>query len=1505
MSNPFSIEDANVIQILTDVPIKEQVFMENSIMSLNKEQIKIEMTNLLYELYKNNVGKHVDLFEKLFASKARVDFDSLLPAVTYRQYAYYDDPEFNPDEQIEDATQVKYVPLQDFLAQLRSILKSKDMNYEATMARLGKFLQPFTTLEGVEGARELKAARDTESVRMFFDRRRPMRLLENEVVQMVGHFNVVHPYKLDVHETFDVMEYVQQLHDVKEGERVHVVFNDFVFHGKKVIGNAEGVVKKKRGSKITVDVRQGDNVSTLSIDLENMSNHAYVYSKEYAGTRYTYKMKDLMTKNILFKNLGDHKAFVLPQTPSQILYVLNNDDDMHLNIQSINAILHKYVDINDLPSSFGDIIKALVSRRYPPLIHSRNIAFSQTRPIQTAFLKHAEVPHHFKDTYIDTDVLRFKHLHASFHKEYAYMLQRLQKYVKRLQKSASSHQYMLKGEQDKLMKALATAARSSSETSNASPLKQFMFSKIYESLDELTSDNNKVIYFDKDLDPTQYGFKTKLEAYDDVEARLRDELSKLYKSRDLEFEVRSIMKGRRKVREGDHCVLVTPFYDYVYVRRKVEGQYAWIKITKLPFKFCKDDVALYTNMIQEDMHVFDYYDQTCKNLKNVIENTKFNLLKQKLSYIEEALHMHENIDDVREVLESDIQQHITMCMFGKRCGSAGETDSQFLAKLDDDSYMPSVADFVRLANITSRREDDAFIKKMQDDTYQPSMDDMVRFHALTTEREREREALKLSGVDVDVDYDEYEGDISEGEEDDLRLVFADQDHYETMRDDGEVRKRDVLLEDVSPIREVIDILNAFMGISFEPSDYEYLEHYISQQDKCVMSKDEIQQRLAVKKKELRKSINQKLYDTNEEYRKKADVLVEKKLDELNTQLVSDLYYNISVSCIACLTLYIMVKYPETTIKDIYPSCVKMMSYFGYPLVETASQRTLTKYVTCILKNIISPNDVRFTKLGALSVDDIYTQVVKKIDAILKEDGQLKLRVELNKPRLKAGFSKGDSDDEDAYAHTMTGFLPTFDFEDKRTSHPIVKYLKTLNTIIKSSKHLRVSALHLPLLMNACCLEQLSPNMSYYSFFESHTKASEYAQHKKDLKVKGTRPNAYARPPFKALLQRMHADVKTKEEVLQFQKMHHVTYQVSQEDNATMQDVATLEKFIERNEGLKDDIMWQGIADAYDQEDFWDETVYSRIVSLSDMITAFVKSNASLQNNQYLDLFKNTIVLLSDFGAVSDIKHVMLTFMKNTIRKVLANIAHRVKVEDAKKNGDEPPKVEDLSTMMKVRIAFLRNTAVDTSFLKEVAVKYLQGLELLEFAGDDVKTFAVLQYVFLMSLYSILVGGIVGQLDHGGEVDDALLIEISLTSTGLQKQKASLYADLVYLLIEQLITIVTENMIQTSAVSKKVEELREKKKESLMAMYKADDEERQLQMVLKKIGVDSWHDVGTEADEYVDMAAGVWQGQDISKVQNQREEDENYKIGDYPGENGDADEYAEDYPSQFVFESVRD
>jgi predicted sulfurtransferase len=117
------------------------------------------------------------------------------------------------------------------------------------------------------------------------------------------------------------------------------------------------------------------------------------------------------------------------------------------------------------------------------------------------------------------------------------------------------------------------------------------------------------------------------------------------------------------------------------------------------------------------------------------------------------------------------------------------------------------------------------------------------------------------------------------------------------------------------------------------------------------------------------------------------------------------------------------------------------------------------------------------------------------------------------------------------------------------------------------------------------------------------------------------------------------------------------------------------------------------------------------------------------------------------------------------------------------------------------------------------------------------------------------------------------------------------------ILERLNEHLSLNDTDNDKITKRVEELREKRKQAMMATYSDDEELRRLQVQLKSMGLTMAipSDNGIEDDDSQAQKVNNLVNEadvNISIHRNNIDEQNNYYIGDYQGENPEENEVEE-------------
>lgn len=1397
----FDINESNVLDRIEDVAVVEERYKEGSHLVLTREQVVIELTNLLYEIYKGDVQRRVETYQGLL-NKGPVPHSptngsfSILPTARINKVLYYEDPEFNVDPEYEKENEVTFVRFHTFLNQRHQLAKSRE-SYISTMARLDRLMAPFVSKGGAA------APRDTDVLRILGSTLSltPHRILQGEDIDGVGYAVLAQGAK-EVN-TFDWNAYLAEVRDLTEGDHVEIYHNDFVFDSQgRVVYKTKGRVKRVADGAIHISTGGEEVIYTI----EDPPTTMFVYPANTGLHRYS---KVQLAGSVHFLNFsqGDISRYILPATFTELLFVLLPHTGVPVaSFTDINAITcsHGY-NINDLPSACEPILRRLMAKRYPALKISRPAARQYVSPNHYRGLLAFSNPivDTIRSGFADIDIYRYKILHSSPESETVRLCTLLKEWRQRANQALD-----IRGLQERkrrLAGLINSFSAPKDECSGSGDAKGYRITKVYGSLHDLRRDDGRHVYYDPDLDPTDYKARAK---HDGEERRIRDEVAK-QPGVDVEFEVHSVMAGRRRVRPGEHCLLSTSDGEEVYARRTIDGEEMWIKVARLPFRVCKEDLSSASELAGDTACVFDTYDNICRTAKAVRENIAYNRNKALLDAIEGELAFHDNFDSHTETIDVDVR----------------------------------TAKAVR--GLLQHREQHVHIAE----DLLPSLD-----------------------------IEEFDGDI---QEEGLQLQFQDQDRYEVMYVDQDQARRPE--EPSGPSHEFLAMVCGFMDLSISPED----ARAISDRVEATLvsgntSTNEIREKIRKERVRLERGINQALYAANEEYRKKADKLIADKLGALESKMVADMYYDVATKIIALLSLTIMAKYPDVVIKSVYPSCVRFLTYMGYPLNEKNATRSISKYMCCLTKGITAGEDPRYQKVQDTTIERFNDDVISYLDDVLREDINMRLRVEANKALISTKRVRADT----RSPREFYGFRPTFDFAD-RISNRVALLLKEMDSAVRTSRHLKVSMASTPTLANSCCLEPLGDGLTYYTFFEGQGAFKDAAR---AVRSKLSRPSRAAPTVAKYFApQKVPQGLVTRQGSIQFSSTGRVPERYSPPKASNNQEA--LLSFIGANGALLGPMPK---AD-WDDQSFWDETLFKNAISIFESMKSIISRVDDGYDEMRMDMFRALVAVRGLTNDHSTVATALRGYVTCTLPRILSRIVNQ------KRRGEDKAELSKLGEEADLYVAFLNATAPGLlATLDSTTPRAGHHLRFSKKDEDpdivDIKAISLCTFVVMKVAYAALTYTITGSVEH--DVDEASILRGLVGANDNKLDQVSLSCRLATHIIGGALSAIAANDLNIADVRGRVEELREKKKQELMALYRVDDEERQLQMALKKLGMDTWYDVGAadeEKDVYVDM---------LEKPKPVADEDANYRM-DNPGDNADDDELDEDYPPQFIFSAERE
>lgn len=508
---------------------------------------------------------------------------------------------------------------------------------------------------------------------------------------------------------------------------------------------------------------------------------------------------------------------------------------------------------------------------------------------------------------------------------------------------------------------------------------KYKISKLYSSLEELETDNNKEIYFDKIYDKTHYGLSSKYKqerqnmSQDEFIQFLTDKLQELYSSdinlEQAQDEAIAIVEGKQLVKDGDYAVLIQT--DETTENAELDQTLSTVYFKRVMNKWEQDN-SINSNIFIDKNSNFCNIQSNCYENKNICKDNKFAQLS------------------VKENLTSDIEKEINS---GKMYSQKGRFDliddniyylqksnkfifdykNLLLTKYNNqkvligdtsEDYDVVVSPYSKLRNLILGQAD--FVKKQNDiirfaNTYtrEPIEDEDEHWmYCVETNTKllpsffvRLAEAF-ISGQNYNDEYekvcaeqgtlsddgnawvDKYSGYIIG------RIDFDTEEGYDEQG--FKINTRDLLEEDIS---------KKIMG---EKQDQEYENPLARQINNIVFSMssfmgiDLTNQKDFIIKNTLSSMVNEEIIPSKSTYEKSIQIAVSKgkKLPSYETVYDSSLIY----LTLSYMLIGILTSIPSIKSKKTFPNCIR--SFTGYPLTGI-EDKTAINYISCIAHKIKS------------------------------------------------------------------------------------------------------------------------------------------------------------------------------------------------------------------------------------------------------------------------------------------------------------------------------------------------------------------------------------------------------------------------------------------------------------------------------------------------------------------------------------------------------------------------
>jgi hypothetical protein len=557
---------------------------------------------------------------------------------------------------------------------------------------------------------------------------------------------------------------------------------------------------------------------------------------------------------------------------------------------------------------------------------------------------------------------------------------------------------------------------------NDDKCKTFTIAKMYHSLEELNSDNNKTIYFDLKYDKTNYGLLEDKDGYmkevismspEDLKTHITQDLmnKKKFNELDADYLATTLIDGHKKVIDGQYALLYKGFKENVldevdyYVRKENK----WVIDKELSGKINTDESAILCDLQEKCINVTDKIDDKCESIKSDELGLQHKLLKDILSDFDTKYKMSKEqfIKNIQETLDYNMNIiSILSKMEATQMLKYNNQKYKLGIELNDDSSKPSISPNAKLLNLIIGQTD--FVKKQHDiirfvntytrpyrsNVYNENSDWLYCLQTNVPLVPIFKYNLAAEYVTNPSNYMSYleivkskigklsdDGDMWVDKESGWTICRIDLDIEEGYEEGFKIISRDVLESDAGNkimssniktvlkyttpetimINNIINAISIAIGINIE-NQKEFIINTV-----LTSLKDTL--------------------ETEEDYKDKIKQMAQKgkKIasykDFYNTAF---LYYTIGTILIG-----IQTSIPSIKTRKTHPGCVR--SFSGYPFEGTGDLSSLT-YIGCVAYDIRDSGEPWYVIKGKTK-DYVINKIKTSIDGVLLENADVKRKFE--------------------------------------------------------------------------------------------------------------------------------------------------------------------------------------------------------------------------------------------------------------------------------------------------------------------------------------------------------------------------------------------------------------------------------------------------------------------------------------------------------------------------------
>lgn len=1487
----LSFDDDLIEEIIPSVDIKEQRFREDSVVRLNKDQITSEITNLLIDRHRNvNILKSkVKNFNKLFfeyPAATNIKFKQLRPIVYTDKLMYFtNDDEHTQNKEYEYEHFQKSEKLANFINQFHSI--NRDMSKQSYIQSANKLYALYTPFlnrddgnapqtlyspdESVDAFRhclleEYDCSSQTHEIVRLMPKvtNNNISYYEGDQVNILGFLNVANDMDSNLHDVhiFDLQHYLDNVKQLSEKDQVVVVFNEPVFDkdGTNLLKTLKAKVIKVTKDVIELELSamvhyKSQNVDTIVYHKERPNNGVFVYPVEEYNNKpkkYCFAKHHLSSHDIVFKlpknntmSVADLKEFLLPSSIGELIMLYEKHFKYIYNLHdlAIHILLPNNINIDNLEDDVHSLLLYIFQCDKPKMKSFKSVKRNFTY-----------LPYRNTTTLVDFE----KHKGEVDFYEHKYPSQDAF-----IDDALNRYRY-LKSQADKGAYFFLHL------------IKLNIQKKYKRHISKLSKYQKHVNNIDKELD--RLNLPSSTQAQNECKHSYAKEYSKLNK----------LLDDNGKV---------------VYFDKKFDKSEYQIK-AEFSGNSAKELRLFVTNELLNKGH----YKQMSKTDLEFEVNTIIE--GQRKVRVGDICVLHTNSGDViytRQQVEGKLMWVKKFRTPFKVCTDNPLINFNDLIKLDT-CIKQSFEDVCRTNKhakvmhkyqlLVSMKTEVSLILSLlnkYDYVIQQIDDDIIGYKHYVDMKRFEKPLQRNFEYEEHKNYDEFAGDEGDVNDVDYMIDFNEKDNFVVSYGGNPSSDEATKLQQVDNY-EILNIVLSFTQIPLDGKEMMFILSYINSKYPKQLMFTTLQKYELFLLSQVKPE-----YKGNEKYMKMYETLVKQKLQKKEEELLKQYYFNVIRTVVALFIIIIFVRYPDYVMKVVLPNCVKLLSYMGYPVHEKDGQKSLVAYFSCLITSISVNDDVRFQLFYEKEQSEIQKVLKESIDEVLKDNYELSKQLEMSKMIMKSVNHAIKVEHENEFGE-IEGFKPHYKFGNidkmSKTYKYVVNYLKTIQDVVSQSKILKQNILNIPNLFNACCVETLTRKTQFFDFFNDsndfkrvQTYINTHAE--RHLYVDDNLHPTQRKISFSNLFERLSITHKDAIPV--------VTPIGDAHDQAQRNEhVQLIKAYLEQNVMFwKEDTMLNDMVTNFNSENWWNDKFYPLLNEEFDgMFSILQKINPNIDKS-VIEYIKNNIITIVDVSDVSTLRQALYNFIHTKLRHYLGKIVNKQKFTGDITNDEvrQNPLFIILSS-----VTNNKNYDVIVKKLKENLNELVPKSKSLYFESNQedmvIKNVSLLAYILIATLKKLLALS-----TSSDSLSNVNLFTILTDSSIIKKENMSLTADIIVFLVNKLHEYLKNTVVDNEALKMSVEKLREQRKEEELSKFKLDDEERELQMQLKKMGLKGWADILNGDDMLTeDMSEeqhSIMNPKVVVKDEYEQEKDEIYNY--YKGENDDADEVDEDFVSYEAYD----